>query len=358
MTVEPRITRFQRSDETDAIRMLLDKLPPSERKNAYAGRLARWQWQYYDNPNNPDGEPLIWVARVDDAFGGMVATIPVKVRTPKGLVAGMWGVDFIVGSKMRGLGVGKALLSEWLKTPGIAFVMGWSPVSFKVAKGVGFEVVWGFTTADIVLSRIGYAVTSMKHKQRSDLTRLARVFWRLNPRAGGGRGRGRGGHRVSVETSLPEGSGRLWESVSGAYSFAVERDQAYLKWRFEAHPAYTYRFVCLGGAGDLEGLAICRLTDDKPPLGVVADLIVDPRRHDLVTDLLDGTVAFLKSNGAYAARMDLPPCLADPMIARYRCSLEKDRGMIVCTDDPDLKAASILKPEAWYISRSDADEDY
>ncbi len=358
MTVEPRITRFQRSDEADAIRMLLDKLPPSEREGAYAGRLARWQWQYYDNPNKPGGEPLIWVARVADAFGGMVATIPVKVRTPKGSVPGMWGVDFIVSSKMRGMGIGKALLSEWLKTPGIAFVMGWSPVSFKVAKGVGFEVVRGFTTADILLSRIGYAVASVKHKQRSDLNRLARVFWRLNPPARGRSKHGRAGHPVSIETALPDGSGELWQRVSESYGFGVERDQTYLKWRFEAHPTYAYRFVCLGDPRDFKGLAVCRLTDDKPPLGVIADLIVDPVREDLVSTLVDGTVAFLKSHGAYAARMDLPPCLADPILARYKCSLRKDRGMIVCTGDSDLKSDSILKPETWYISRSDADEDY
>ena len=358
MTVKPRITRFQRSDEADAVRMLLDKLPPSQREDAHDSRLARWRWQYYDNPNNPDGEPLIWVARVDDAFGGMVATIPVKVRTPKGFVLGMWGVDFIVSSKMRGMGIGKALLTEWLKTPGIAFVMGWSPVSFKVAKGVGFEVVWGFTTADIVLSRIGYAVASVRHKHRSDLKRLARICWRPNPRAGAGPEPGRTGLPLSVETGLPEGAGPLWERVSESYGFGVERDQTYLRWRFEAHPAYAYRFVCLGEPGDLKGLAVCRLTDDKPPLGVVADLIVEPGRDDLVSNLIDGTVAFLRSHGAYAARMDLPSCLADPVLARYKCSLVKDRGMIVCTDDPDLKAENILKPEAWYISRSDADKDY
>jgi GNAT superfamily N-acetyltransferase len=355
VTVKPRITRFQRSDEADAIRMLLGKLPPSEREGAYESRLARWQWQYYDNPGNPRGEPLIWVARVEDAFGGMVATIPVKVKTPKGHVLGMWGVDFIVSGRMRGMGIGKALLAEWLKTSGIAFVMGWSPVSFKVAKGVGFEVMWGFTTADILLSRLGYAVASFRHRQRSDLKRLARVFWRLNPR--GGRGSGMAG-AGSIETTIPEGAGELWESVRESYVFAIERDPAYLKWRFEDHPAYGYRFVCLGGPGNLKGLGICRLTDDKPALGVIADLIVDPAREELVSDLVDATVGFLRSQGAYAARMDLPPCLAGPILARYRCSLRKDRGMIVCTGDPDLKAAGILDPEAWYISRSDADEDY
>jgi GNAT superfamily N-acetyltransferase len=355
MSVEARITRFQRSDEADAIRMLLGKLPPSEREAAYEPRLARWQWQYYDNPNNPDGAPLIWVARVEDAFGGMVATIPVRVKTPKGTVLGMWGVDFIVSGRMRGLGIGKALLTEWVKTPGIAFVMGWSPVSFKVAKGVGFEVMWGFTTADVLLSRVGYAVASVKRRQRSDLNRLAKVFWRLNPRVGR---RSEGGRADSIATTVPPGAGALWERIRERYDFAVERNQPYLKWRFDDHPTHEYRFVCLGEPTDLKGLAICRLTDDKPPLGVIADLVVDPTREDLVTDLVDVTVGFLRRQGAYAARMDLPPCLANPILARYRCSLRKDRGMIVRTDDTDLGTAGILKPGAWYISRSDADEDY
>jgi hypothetical protein len=147
-------------------------------------------------------------------------------------------------------------------------------------------------------------------------------------------------------------------TVVPAYPFAVERDETYLRWRFERHPSYTYHYVCLRDSDGLVGLAVCRLTAEKPPLGVVADLIVDPNCRDLVSDLVDGAIEFLKSGGAYAARMDLPPCLADQILARYRCSLTKDRGMILYYRDQDLKAAGILDPQAWYISRSDADEDY
>jgi GNAT superfamily N-acetyltransferase len=353
MAPEPQVARFERSDEADAIGMLLGKLPPRERESAYNKRLARWKWQYYANPNNPNGRPLIWVARVGGAFAGMVATIPVKVKTPRGPSRGMWGVDFIVSSRMRGVGIGKRLLTEWLKTPGIAFVMGWSPVSFKVAQGVGFEVIWGFTAADVLLSRLGYAVAQVRLRQRRNLKRLAGVFWRTNPRPAK--------HvtdAVEVERTLPEGAGELWRRVSEAYAFAVERDDAYLRWRFEDHPTHEYRYICLREAGALSGLAICRLTSDSPPLGVAADLLVDPRREDLVSRLFDATMAFLRSGGAYAARMDLPPALAGQIVRRYKCSMVKERGMILHTDDPELHAAGILKPGAWYIGRSDADEDY
>jgi GNAT superfamily N-acetyltransferase len=333
--------------------MLLGKLPASERESHYAGRLARWRWQYYANPGNPDGEPLIWVAEVDGEFGGMVATIPVRVRTPKGPVLGMWGVDFIVSGKMRGLGIGKKLLIEWIRTPGIAFVMGWSPVSFKVAQGVGFDVMWGFTTADILLSRVTYTAEQVRHRQRARLRKLARVLPRLNPRHTGHRGK-----QTRVEPTLPDGTGDLWEKVREAYPFAVERDQAYLKWRFEDHPTHEYRYVCVGEPGSPSAVGICRLTDAKPPLGVVADLLADPADGKMVSDLVDGVIGFLKSQGAYAARMDLPPALAHRILARYRCTLTDDRGIIVRTETPDLKGAGILAAPNWYISRSDADEDY
>jgi GNAT superfamily N-acetyltransferase len=353
MAEDVNIRRYQRSDEADAIGMLLGKLPPAEREAEYPRRLVRWKWQYYANPSNPDGEPLIWVARLGDVFGGMVATVPVTVRTPKGPVLGMWGVDFIVSPKMRGTGIGKKLLNAWNGVSGIAFVMGWSPVSFKVAKGVGFEVMWGFSTADILLSRANYAIEQMKDRQGEKLRKLARVIWHFNPRCRRQRLR-----EIRVETALPEGAGKLWERVSRAYTFAVERTDTYLKWRFDDHPTYEYKYICLGEPGDLHGLGVCRVSAGGRRLGVVADLLVDPARADLVTHLFDDVICFLQSQGAYAARMDLPPALAGQILSRYKCSMVKPRGMIVRTEDRALHDAGILSPASWYVSRSDADEDY
>src|SRR5438094_9103368 len=45
---------------------------------ADASRL-RWDWQYRRNPNNPGGEPEIWVAREGPGIVGQDATMPVKL---------------------------------------------------------------------------------------------------------------------------------------------------------------------------------------------------------------------------------------------------------------------------------------
>jgi GNAT superfamily N-acetyltransferase len=346
------IRRYERTDEAEAIRLLVEKLPPAERDGAFDRRLLRWKWQYYENPSNPEGEPLIWVAQVGDEFGGMVCTIPVKVRTPIGPVLGMWGVDFVVDPRMRSMGIGKKLLEAWIRTPGIAFVRGWSPVSFRVATGVGFELIWGFPSAKIVLSRFRYGAALLKESKRRELVNLAKVCLLSNRLSRSG------SDSISVGDEIPAGTDNLWAEVSKRYPFAVERDMKYLKWRFTGHPTHRYQFISLHEGGELAGLGIVRLTEGDPPVGVVSDLIVSPGRRELLLDLAAESLRFLKSQGACAALVDLSPAIAPLILDEYRCSVRQEFGMIIRTDDERLKEAGIFKIESWFQGRSDADEDY
>lgn len=352
MPPDVSIARFTRGDEADAVKMLVEKLPCPAREGAYETRLRRWRWQYYDNPNNPDGEPLIWVARVDGRFGGMVATVPVKLRTPSGFTLGMWGVDFIVDASMRGLGIGRKLLEAWNAYPGVGFVLGWSPVSFRVATGVGFRVIWGFTNATLVLCRGSLGLQLAKAKRRRDLLKLARVLLRRIP------GDTEASVPVDVGSVVPDGAEDLWRQVASNYSFCVERDLPYLSWRYVSHPFHDYSFVRAGGPGIPAGFAVCRLMDGSPPLGIISDLIVDPGRSDVLFSLLNAALGYLKSRGACAASVDLAPALAQQVLERYPCSLTQPLGMIVRSDDKDAEEAGIFTHGRWYISRSDADQDY
>ena len=352
MAPEVTITGYTREDEDAAVRMLVEKLPPCERDGAYAGRLSRWRWQFYDNPNNPGGEPLIWVARVDGKFAGMSCSVPVSLRTPLGLKPAKWSVDYIVDSRMRGLGIGRKVLNCFTSHAAVGLAIGWTPVAGRVAFKVGFKLVEGFTNATLALSRCRLAVELVKTGRRRDLLRLARVFLRRIP------GPGRGSLPVEITRELPDGTDELWGQVSAGYGFCVDRDRKYLEWRFLSHPTHEYHFVCVGGPGTPAALAVCRLADGTPPLGIISELIVDPERQDVLVTLLDATVGFLKSRGAYAVDLGLPPALAARVLERYPCSLAQPLAMIVSTFDKDAEEAGILSPERWYVSRSDSDQDY
>ena len=62
---------------------------------ADASRL-RWEWQYRRNPNNPGGEPEIWIAREGPAIIGQYATMPVRLAIKGQELNGSWGMDVMV----------------------------------------------------------------------------------------------------------------------------------------------------------------------------------------------------------------------------------------------------------------------
>ena len=140
----PRIRRLEPGDQQEAIRLLVSKLPRQVRDQACAERLVRWRWQYYENPNNPEQEPILWVADMEDAMAGMVCPLAIRVRTPTGLVRGSWCNNWIVRSGYRGLGIGKLLEQAWIGTFPIALGRGWSERAYIVSVRVGLVTVSGF----------------------------------------------------------------------------------------------------------------------------------------------------------------------------------------------------------------------
>lgn len=347
------IRRYSRNDEADAVSLLTMKASPAQREKAFKRRLQRWRWQYYENPNNPEGKPLIWLACLDGRTVGMIATIPVHLRTPGGLVDALWGVDLIVDRKARGKGIGRKLVDTWMRAAPVALGRGWSPAAYGACIKAGFEPVFGFTSTKLVISRCRLAGALAKTSRWRELARLAGVCSRHIPEPERSRP-----SPTSVSTEIPEGYERLWTDVAPAYRFSVERDRPYLNWRFINHPAHEYRFISLGGRGNLSGVAVTRLSHHNPPFGIVEDLITPPGDKRNVVKLLDETVGFLHSKGAVAAVVDLPPHLATVILGRYGCSMTEDLGMLIHTRDEELEAASIFSADAWYLSRSDTDEDY
>ncbi len=353
MKPDVTIREYRPEDEDIAIRLIVSKLPPEKRAAAVEPRRRRWRWQYYQNPNVEPGRPAIIVAEVGGQFGGMVCTVPVRLRTPLGVVTGSWGMDFIVNPEIRGGGVGKKLLLEWIKTADVSAVLGYTPVSLKAARSVGFTEHRAGTTVKIVLSRLPLAVGLARAGHRRDLQQLGGVFLRAN--------RGRRPDRSFTVDDAPEPDPAVpgvWEAVAANYRFAVERDLPYLRWRYGAHPHHEYRYVHLRQDGALCAFAVVRIATEDYRLGVVSDFIVHPRQAGAVQALLDHVVAYCRARGAAAVKMDLPSALAPAAVGRYPCSLSQQLDMITLSRQEEQLAAGVQQPDAWFIARSDADQDY
>jgi hypothetical protein len=354
MAESATIRRFERRDEDAAIRLLLSKVPPDQRDQAFAERQTRWRWQYYANPSNPEREPILWVAESAGSIAGLVCPLAARLRTPSGLVAASWCNDWIVDRGQRGTGLGWALEDAWVKSFPVALGRGWSDRAYAVSVKLGLVTVSGFSRYWIVLSRLKFARLLASARQYRSLARLART----PPSLRFGRPARSASIGLDTDADLPEGAGDLWTRVSRAYAFAVERDLAHLRWRYQGHPTHKYWFIKATEAGDLKGLAVARVTADSPRLGVICDLLADPADRGLVSTLLEETLGLLKSMGACAVVADIPPRLTGAFSHVGKPALREDLKILVSDNQKVHGDQGIFDAEAWYLSKSDSDIDF
>lgn len=349
-TVEELLIRtIDPEEEAAARRFFSSRYPLERREDDFRKRGELWRWKYF---RHPGGRPGIIVAEHDGRIVGVIGTNLIGIRTPRGVESAVWGCDLLIDPAVRGMGIGKKLVDTWKGSSALTIGKGFGDIAYSLYTNRGFTGVWGFTRMHIVLSRTRLAAKLLRSKQRRNLLRLAKAFARWNPRLRRGRD-----SSISVSETPPPGAVALWEATMRKYRFAYDRDEKYFAWRFTAHPAHRYHFVELKGPGGPSGLAIVRIAEGRNPLGIIADLIVDPGDRDAVRALLAGALSLVKSKGACAALVELPPALIPTVSRAFPCSFRDDFAIVVNTTDGELVARGIYEAANWYVGRSDSDTD-
>lgn len=350
MTGDVRIRKIDAAEEERARRFFASRYPERRREEAFRKRGERWRWQYF---NHPCGEPGILVAELNGNIVGIIGTNAVRIRTPRGVVKAVWAGDLLIDPAIRGKGIGKKLVDAWKESGAVAVGKGFGPIAYSLYVNRGFKGIWGFTRLHIVLSRTRLAMKLLRAGERRNLLRLARTGFGRPERSNEGEG-----VSISLGDAPPRDMGALWESAMRSYAFAFERDERYIAWRFTAHPFHRYRFIEARRGGQLSGLAVVRITSGRIPTGVVADLIADPRDEETVRALMRGAISHLKSQGACAAVVELPPALTPIVSKAFPRSLREEFALVLHTTDPDLEAKGFYDPAGWYVSLADSDADY
>ena len=346
------IARFDRKNEAEVLRLLVERFPPGERQAVYERRLTRWRWQYYGNPNNPDMRPPVWVAREGKTLVGLVGGVPVRLRTPEGGVPGIWVVDLLVTPSARGRGVGKRLAIEIANAAPVAMVLGCTEAGLRANLAAGLKILGGFRAGNLVTSPVRFGIWGLRHKHYKDIGRLLAAA--IKPFGG----RRSAPADTSAGSDFPPGTSALWDHVSAGYRFTVDRDTAYLDWRYRSHPRHAYTIVYTGPAASPTAIAVCRPPGTRPGIGIISDILVHPDDSQSLLDVVQGAVDFLRSQGAIAVSVDLPPALAGHLAHDFRYAVLRPLEMLVRSSDRSLDGHGIMDPRAWYISLSDSDQDY
>src|SRR3954466_3959532 len=200
---------------------------------ADASRL-RWDWQYRRNPNNPGGEPEIWIAREGPAIVGQYATMPVRLAVKGTEIKGSWGMDVMVAPERQRRGLGEVLFRTWDRNVGASLGLGLSEASYRLFQKLHWPDVGPVPCFVKPLSRRAFRHPRWPmpiNRLISAVTwPLVAIIARARPLRA----------EVRMVQRFDDSFTRLWEKLAGRFDLAVRRDGAHLNWKFVGAPRVRF----------------------------------------------------------------------------------------------------------------------
>ncbi len=237
---------------------------------AEASRL-RWDWQYLRNPNNPRGEPEIWIAREGPAIVGQYATMPVQVALGGRQVRGSWGMDVMVAPERQRQGLGEVLFRTWDRNVGASLGLGLSESSYRLFNKLRWPDVGPLPCLVKPLTRRALRIPTWPvgvNRLVSAVTLpIVKIVSRTRPL----------GAEVRLIQRFDDSFTELWESLAPKFDFAVRRDAAYLNWKFVSAPHIRYVIAALRRNDRNVGYAVYRhFGEPRGRVTVLVDFLADP----------------------------------------------------------------------------------
>ncbi|HEY1216200.1 MAG TPA: GNAT family N-acetyltransferase [Bryobacteraceae bacterium] len=309
------------------------------------------EWAFRSTP----GQGRLALALDKESGGqvvGVLAAIPVRLRTPNGALRAFQAVDLLVDPTYRGRGVfsslGKTLMD------GVA--------------GLGGEVIWGFpneSAAHTWFQRLGWMslgqVPYMLRPLRSGffLGRVATSLRGFNLRLGP---KSRSVPGMAILDRFDMSTDRLWEAFATPKMCGIERTASWLNWRIFDKPNASYRTVGVFLGNDILAFATSTMV---PRFGgmihhFVEALCSGPKNLPLLLKLVNHEIAYATEQGADASLCWCPePAPNHPVYLRagflplpgFLRPTKTDVGLRPLRHVPEM----ITSGKNWYFSLLDFD---
>ena len=319
---------------------------------AEASRL-RWEWQYRRNPNNTDGQPVIWIAREGPTLVGQYATMPVKLRVRQSEVDASWGMDVMVAPERQRQGIGEVLFRTWDRSVGASLGLGLSDASHHLFKKLRWPEPGPIPCFVKPLTRRAFKRPNWPESINglvSALTLpLVKVVARTRPLRA----------EIEMIRRFPPEFTALWNRLAPQFDFAVRRDAAYLNWKYAEAPHVRYCIAALKRESKVEGYAVYRHLQE--PRGRVTSLV------DLLVDARDdaGMKTLLRWVDREAREADSDKVRTFALYGGYRRLLKKSGYFQVkSTMEFTVKVNAVDVPpdfyrftDRWHVTLGDSDQD-
>jgi hypothetical protein len=321
--------------------------------DAAAASRLRWDWQYRRNPNNPSGNPLLWVVREGPTIIGHYATMPVRLSLSGREVDAAWGTDAMVAPERQRRGLGEDLFREWDRSVGASMGLGLSESSSSLLKKLHWPDVTPIPGLVKPLTRRAVRLPTVPmpiNRFFSFVTYpIVRVAARVRPL------------RADVEPirRFDAGFTELWDRLADRFTLAVRRDASYLNWKYVEPPHVRYCIAALKRDGRAEGYAVYRHAQE--PRGRVTWLV------DFLADTHDelGFKTLLRWVDAEArqAGSDKIRCFASHLgyrrVMRHSGYFQMRHPMplAVKINAVNVPAQFYKATEDWHVTLGDSDQD-
>lgn len=234
---------IERRFEENDLSSLLDLL-----RSSYYGwhSTEYWDWKYSENPH---GLPLIWVAEDKGKIVGCYILNPVRIRLGRISVLGAQSVDAAVDTAYRGAGIFKKLAINAItqaSKEGIAITYAFpTEVAYKGQVRIGYQPMFVLPKMHKILRM--YRLVEEQLFTKSYLRKFSNIL-RLYEKISRQRVRVASNDNLTVK-KLNNFDSRFevfWKRICEKNAnILVERDLAYLRWRYFKHPEKSYIvYVC------------------------------------------------------------------------------------------------------------------
>lgn len=311
------------------------------------------RWQFLDNPANHTGAYTIWIVVHRDAIVAQLGFVPFLGLAPVGeRFQGAYPINLMVLPEYRSAGIGAILLARLLKSLPCVVNPGLNQAAATLGEGLGMR-------------DLGYLRRYVAVVDRLAATALA-VDGRLPAGVKDAVPDDAATERVTTSSTLPEQAGAGFAFPRPSYG--AERNQDFLRWRYQDHPAFTYEFVF---SADYRSLLVFREEREKSTGALIIRVVDVLARPEHQAALLHAALLAAKARSA--------------AIVDFFCSLNcyddalKSAGFFDEAEHSDGRIASRFQPldfrktdirvlaahrdwrnggrDDWYITKADSDQD-
>ena len=323
---------YMPEDRTTVIDLLAQGRPAHYQRM----KEAVFDWQFRGNPHDDGSAPLV-VGTVGDEIVAVNGFMPVQLRYQGKTVQASWSCDTFVSSRLRGWGFGKQLIRRVSERAPVMLGYGISDMSDPILEKNGWALHPALRVLFFHVSEPGF-----KGTLKDLCTQVAmRVRGVQAPRLEVTRHAGEFGPEVD----------ELWQRSAPGYLRAVQRDAAYLNWKYHRHPVARYEWYAARESGRLRGLIVAR---HSRTASVLVDYCGPADDIDLMSGLVGEATAALAERGTMRVQCE---STHRPLLA----ALERS-GFIGSHYRPRFRVRSNVRgdehpAESWLLMGGDSDGD-